>query len=147
MGNFATAYNALRSQAADLLRDGKFRIVVQHGLTKIRELPDVPLLIDQAKNDEDRRLLEVFLSRQETGKPYFLPPGVPADRVETLRAAFDQTMTDPAFISEVKAANMDVSGPLTGQEVSALVDRAMSTPPSIVARIKRVFGDFINAPR
>jgi tripartite-type tricarboxylate transporter receptor subunit TctC len=147
MGNFATAYNSLRSQGHDLLHEGKYKIFVQHGLSKIPELPDVPLLIDQAKNEDDRRLLEIILARQETGKPYLLPPGVPADRVAILQSAFASTVKDSAFVEQVQKANMDVTNPMTGAEVTSLVDRVMSAPPSLVTRLKKIFADFANTPR
>ena len=147
MGNFATGFNSLRSQAGDMLRDHKYKIVIQHGLTKIDDLPDVPMLIDQARNDDDRRLLEVFLARQETGKPYFLPPGVPADRVALLRTAFAATLKDESFIHRVQQENMEMVGPMTGGEVETLVSRVLSAPPSIVTRIKNIFEDFIKSPR
>ncbi len=104
-------------------------------------------MIDQAKNEEDRRLLEIILARQETGKPYLLPPGVPADRVAILQNAFAATVKDSAFVAQVNKANMDVTNPMTGAEVKALVDRVMSAPPSRVARLKKIFEDFANAPR
>jgi tripartite-type tricarboxylate transporter receptor subunit TctC len=147
MGNFATAYNSLRSQGHDLLQEGKYKIFIQHGLTKIPELPDVPLLIDQAKNQDDRRLLEIVLARQETGKPYLLPPGVPADRVVILQSAFASTIKDGAFAAQAQKANIHITHPMTGGEVKALVDRVMSVPPSLVARLKKIFEDFAKSPR
>ena len=147
MGNFATTYSSLRSLSGDMLRDGRFRIVIQHGLTKIPELSNVPLLIDQAKNEDDRRLLEVFLARQETGKPYFLPPGVPADRVALLQEAFMATLKDEEFVRETQRGQLDISGPMSGPEVKALVERVSSAPLTIVDRIKKVFSDFANGAR
>jgi tripartite-type tricarboxylate transporter receptor subunit TctC len=147
MGNFATAYSSLRSSGGDLLREGKYKIFIQHGLSKIPDLPDVPLLIDQAKNDDDRRLLEIILARQETGKPYLLPPGVPADRVAILQSAFASTVKDSAFVAQVRQAHMDVTNPMTGAQVKALVDRVMSSPPALVARLRKIFDNFANSPR
>ena len=146
MGGFGTAYSALRSQAGDWLRDKKISIFIQHSLTKHPDFPDVPLFVDQARNDDDRRLLEVILSRQETGKPYFLPPGIPADRLSILRKAFDDTMKDSAFVDVLQKASLEVSDPMTGQEMEAMVGRLMSTPKATVDRIGKIFEDFKNAP-
>jgi tripartite-type tricarboxylate transporter receptor subunit TctC len=76
-----------------------------------------------------------MVARLEYGRPFFVPPGVPADRVEALRRAFDATVKDPAFLSEAATAKIDID-PLTGEEVQALVSDVSKTPPDIVARVR-----------
>jgi tripartite-type tricarboxylate transporter receptor subunit TctC len=141
-GAFTTSYADLKDSRPDWLRDGKIRILTQFGLEKNPKLADVPLFIEVAKTKEDRQLLELLLARSDTGKPYMAPPGVPAERVAALRRAFDATVMDPKFIEAVEKAHLEVDGPMTGEELSALTARLLETPPSVVKRINAAFEKF-----
>ena len=77
----------------------------------------------------------MLFARTEYGRPYFLPPDVPAERVEALRRAFDATMRDQAFIADAARLQLEID-PMTGEEVQALVAQLTRTPPEIVARVR-----------
>ena len=126
---------ALNAQAAHAVADGKIRVIAQFGLSRSHILPNVPLMLDLAKNDADRQALTLLFGRTEYGRPYFLPPGVPQDRVAALRRAFDATMHDPAFTEEAAKIGFAVD-PLTGEQVQALIDDLAKTPPDVVARVR-----------
>jgi tripartite-type tricarboxylate transporter receptor subunit TctC len=141
-GTFGNAYTALMSEQPDWVRDGKVKIVIQHGFTKHPKLPDVPLFVDQAKTPEDRQVLDLLLARQETGKPFFMGPGVPPERLAILRKAFDQVIKDPKFIAAIEKSRLAVDGPLTGQEVTELAGRLAQTPPATVKRMESLLTKF-----
>jgi tripartite-type tricarboxylate transporter receptor subunit TctC len=126
---------ALNAQVPQWVAQRRIRVIAQFGLTRSRILPDVPLMLDLAKTDADRQALALLFGRTEYGRPYFLPPGVPPDRVMALRRAFDATMHDPAFTSEAAKIGFAVD-PLTGEQVQALVDDLAKTPPAVVARVR-----------
>jgi tripartite-type tricarboxylate transporter receptor subunit TctC len=67
------------------------------------------------------------------GRPFAMPPGVPADRVAILRAAFEATLKDPAFLADAEKLQMEVD-PLTGAEIEALLKTAYAAPREIVQR-------------
>ena len=127
------SYSTLRTMHADWFRDRKVNVIVQIGLEKIRDLPDVPNALDLIANPEDRRVLELILIRQEMGRPFALPDGVAQDRVAILRAAFEATLKDPAFIADAQKLQMEID-PLTGAEIEALLRTAYSAPQPIVQR-------------
>ncbi len=79
--------------------------------------------------------LLLALARLEYGRPFFLPPNVPAARVQALRRAFDATMKDPAYLAEADKLKIDVE-PLTGEQVAALVEQVSRTPADTVARVR-----------
>ena len=108
---------------------------MQWGLKKNPELPDVPLVMDLAKTPSDRQALELALARLEFGRPFFLPPNVPPDRVEALRRAFDATMKDPAFLADADKSKIEVDA-LTGEQVATLVEQVSRTPADTVARVR-----------
>ena len=99
------------------------------------ELPDIPTMLELARSEPDRAAMRMLFARTEYGRPYFLPPDVPAARVQALRRAFDATMKDPGFVAEAAKLQLDVS-PMTGEEVQALVGELAKTPPEIVARVR-----------
>ncbi len=82
-------------------------------------------------------MFEIAFAEQVMGRPFVLPPGVPPDRVATLRSAFDETMKDPEFLDDAKLQKADID-PVGGGEINALLDRVYSAPPEVVARIREL---------
>ena len=128
-------WSTLKAINTNWITEKKIRILAQWALQKSPELDDVPLFLDLAKTDADRDALRLMLARLEYGRPFFLPPNVPAARVEALRRAFDATMKDPAYLAEAEKLKIDVD-PLSGEQVAALVEQVSRTPTDIVARVR-----------
>ena len=84
-----------------------------------------------AKTEEQRQILKLILTSQETARPFAAPPGVPADRAAALRAAFDVTMKDPEFMAEAKKLNLDVN-PLPGTAITSLLTELYAMPKSVI---------------
>ena len=141
-GVFATAWGALNTSEPTWLKEGKVRIVVQHGLARHPEMPNVPLLIEQAKTDADRQVLELLMARQETSKPYFAPPEIPADRLAILRTAFQEALKDREFLSTVQKAHLEIDSPMDGKELAAFTAKLAHTPISVVNRIETILAGF-----
>jgi tripartite-type tricarboxylate transporter receptor subunit TctC len=141
-GTFATSWNSLNTTQPEWIRDKLARVIVQHGFTRHKDLPDVPLMIDEVKNEADKQVFELMMARQETSKPYFAPPDLPADRLAILRRGFDATIKDPAFIADVKRAKLDIDSPMTGEEAAAFVAHLSKTPVAVVKRIEQIFANF-----
>jgi tripartite-type tricarboxylate transporter receptor subunit TctC len=127
------SWSTIQSKHGPWLRDKKINILVQAALQKDPELGNVPLVLDMAKTDEQRQILKIFLTSQEIARPFAAPPGVPADRVAALRAAFDATMKDPEFLAEAKKLNLDVN-PLTGTKIASLLKELYATPKSVIQK-------------
>jgi hypothetical protein len=114
----------------------KVRILAQWALKKNPEVPDAPLFIDIAKTDAERAALRMMIARLEYGRPFFMPPDVPADRVNALRRAFDATMKDKDFLAEADRLKIEVDA-LTGEQVAELVKQVTATPADTVARVRK----------
>ena len=127
------SYSTLKTMRPDWFRDKKLNVILQIGLHKLRELPDVPNAIDLVSDPDAKKVLELILIRQEMGRPFAVPPGVATDRLNALRQAFDDTLKDPAFISEATKLQLEID-PLTGAEIEALLKTAYSAPKGVVAR-------------
>src|SRR5262249_7504200 len=107
---------------------------VQLSLTKHADLPNVPLVMDFAKTDEERQIFKLVFARQPMGRPFLAPPGVPADRTATLRKAFMDAMKDPGFLAEAEKMQLEVD-PVSGDAVQAIVQDVYQTPKSITAAV------------
>ena len=129
------AWTTLKTLSSARLAERKIKIVAQWALRPNPELPDIPNVLDVAKTRAERDALRLVLARLDIGRPFFLPPNVPADRVVALRAAFDATMKDPDYLAEADKLKIDVD-PLTGAELGALVTQVAETPAETVARVR-----------
>src|SRR4029077_15303742 len=114
-------WGSLKSgNTAGWVEEKKVSLLTQFGLQKARDLPDLPLALDYAKSPEDRQVMELGCAPLTLGYPSFMGPGVPPDRVELMRRAFDKTMQDPEFIDLMKQQNL-VLDPARGEDVQAIV--------------------------
>jgi tripartite-type tricarboxylate transporter receptor subunit TctC len=136
-GRGSNNWTSWKSTKPDWIRDKKINIIVQIGLTKAADLPDVPLLIDLAKNEDDRAALKLVSAPPSVGRPIFSTPNVPADRVQVLRAAFDATMKDPAFLEEAKKLGLDIN-PISGVDLEKIVSDIIDTPKPVRDRLAAI---------
>ena len=132
-GRCSVAYSALKMARPDWLRDKKINVIMQFGLEKSSELPDVPLVLDFVKNPEDRQLMELLMGTMAVARPFMAPPGVPDVRATALRRAFDKTMKDEGFLAEAKQLQLDVE-PTAGEEAQKIVQAMYATPKAVVER-------------
>jgi tripartite-type tricarboxylate transporter receptor subunit TctC len=121
------------------------RVLVQGGKKRDPRLPDTPLLselMDQYKVSEaNRRLVTVMMGSGELGSaPMFAPPGVAAEQVKILRAAYAKALTNAELIAEAKKQGNDVEL-IHGEEIEALAKEVLSQPAEVVAAMKKVMGE------
>jgi tripartite-type tricarboxylate transporter receptor subunit TctC len=132
-GRCGWSWTSVKGLHQPWLDQKKLSILFQMGLSKHRDLPDVPLIIDLAQTDEARAILRLIFARQVMAWPFLAPPGVPADRVEALRTAFMATMRDKDFLAEADKAGLEIT-PVSGVEIQRLVQDIYATPASIAGK-------------
>jgi tripartite-type tricarboxylate transporter receptor subunit TctC len=130
--------NGLRAQRPDWLRDKKIRIVIQIGATTSSEIPEVPNALDQVKDPESRKVFELLLMRQEHGRPFVAPPGVPPDVVATLRKAFIDMSKDPAFLKDATHMKADIHVD-PHEAIEATLAKTYASPRPLVERAIATF--------
>lgn len=137
MGRGNATWASYKTVNTEWVKEGKIVPIVQIGLIKDPDLPHVPLLTDLATTDDERRIFEFVGSTVALGQPFAAPPGIPADRLAALRAAFERTLRDPAFRADADkmAAQVELN-PITGDEVAAIVRRTTETPPALVEKTR-----------
>ncbi len=132
-GRCGWSWSSVLATHKDWLAQKKITVLVQLALSKHPDLPDVPLITDLAKTDEQRQILKLIFARQVMGRPYLAPPGVPGDRVAALRQAFMDTMHDPDFRAVADTAQLEIN-PVTGPEIENLLKEVYQTPPAIAGK-------------
>src|SRR5882757_1257399 len=130
---------SFKSQRPDWIRDGKANVILQDGLEPNAELTrmGVPSVFNYVKSEDDRRAVELVISQQVFQRSYILPPGLPAERLDMLRAAFDATMADQQFLDDADKMRIDIS-PLPGTKVQALVQKLYATPKDVILRARQI---------
>jgi tripartite-type tricarboxylate transporter receptor subunit TctC len=132
-GRIDYSWHSLGAEHLDWIRDKKINLLFQMGLQKHKDLAHVPLIIDLAHDEEQRRILEIMFFNYEFGRAFVLAPGAPADRIAALRKAFVDTMADPEFLKDAAASSLEVN-PVTAERLQTLVDQAYKLPPDLIAR-------------
>jgi tripartite-type tricarboxylate transporter receptor subunit TctC len=134
-GRVGWSWGSVKSRGQDWLRDGKIKILVQMGIAKADDLPDVPLAIDLAKTPEDKDAMTLIFSPTYIGWPSVMPPNVPAERVQAVRAAYDQAMRDPGLIATAEKQDLELD-PVRGGEIQEIVTRLYKMPPTVIERAR-----------
>lgn len=136
-GRRGLTWGSIQARYGHWLTEKKISPVAQFALKKDPDLPNVPFIMEIAKTQDERQMIELLLAANEMGRPFFAPPGVPKERVSALRAAFVATAKDPAFVAETKKQKMELQL-MTGDEVETLVKRVYATPKPIVEMAKKI---------
>jgi tripartite-type tricarboxylate transporter receptor subunit TctC len=134
-GGTSVSYASLKIAKKEWLDNKKVNLLAQHTLRASPELQGVPVILDFAKSEDDRRVLEMVFARQSIGYPYAAPPNVPADRIAAIRKAFDATLKNPEFLAASAQSDTMIDG-VTGQEIQAILEKLYSSPPAIAERAK-----------
>ena len=129
MGRVGWSWSSLKSRKPNWIKNKKINLLVQMGLKKAKDNPDTPLAIDFAKTPKDRKAMELIFAATTIGWPALLPPGVPKDRADAIRAAYKATMKDKAFLKGAKKRRLG-GDPATGQEIEARHAPTHASPPA-----------------
>jgi tripartite-type tricarboxylate transporter receptor subunit TctC len=134
-GRAAVVWSGLKAGWPHWIAEKKIAVLLQTGLTKEKDLPDVPLLLDLAKNPEEKAIFRFVSSDSAMGFPITAPPGIPADRLAALQKAFMDTMNDPEFVKTAADRQLEIEAS-TGEDVKKVVQDLISTPKDVIAKIK-----------
>jgi hypothetical protein len=127
------SWSTIKASRPHWISDKLLNIIVQMGLQKLSELPHVPSALELVTDPENKQVLELILIRQEAGRPFAAPPGVPPDRLAALRRAFEATLTDVEFRAEADKTQLEIE-PLTAREIETFLATAYGAPKAIVLK-------------
>jgi tripartite-type tricarboxylate transporter receptor subunit TctC len=130
-------WESVQSASSQWLEDKYARVFVQNGLARHPDLPDVPLALDFARDDESRMLLRLVDAPGAMAKPFALPPGVDAARIDELRSALMATYQDRAFLDEARAMHLEFH-PKDAAGIQQVLDEVLATPPAVAAKYRAI---------
>jgi len=138
-GKVGSTWKSLNSgPTANWVRDKKVTVLVQLGVKKAPDIPrDVPLGLDLAKSPDDRKVLEVLCAPSATGYPSFMGPGVPKERIDAVRSAYEQSLKDPEFAEAVQRQGLDLD-PIGAEELTNVVRGIYALPAAAVERAREL---------
>ena len=122
-----------------IAREGRMNILFQAAMTPDPKLKDVPVGLSLARNEEERQALQLFFARVALGRPFVAPPGIAEDRLAAIRKAFADTLADKEFVVDAEKQRLSVD-PISGQELTRLIEEAYKTPPHVVQRTMKALG-------
>lgn len=136
-----TSWDTLSASKPEWLQNQRVNILVQFNRRRLAELPDVPSVVELASNDEDRRILDFYVTGAEVGRSFIAPPGLPPDRAKALRSAFMKMSTEDAeYRAELERAKAPLN-PMPGDELQKMIAGIMQTPPALVERMRRILNE------
>ncbi|MPZ37949.1 MAG: hypothetical protein GEU95_07770 [Rhizobiales bacterium] len=134
----STTWDGVKSRAGHHLRDKTINILVQYGIKRHPELPDVPTSLELGRTPAEVEALRVFANASDVGRFIFSTPETPADRIQALRRAFDAMVKDPEFKADLKTQKLEL-GPLAGEELQQLVAEVANVAPATIERVRAIY--------
>jgi tripartite-type tricarboxylate transporter receptor subunit TctC len=135
-GACGVSWRPIMTQRRDWITGKKVTPLVEVALEKDPTLGDTPLITDFVRSDDDRKTLSLLIASQAMARPFLGPPGIPEERKQALRQAFDRTMQDPQFHADAKRTGLYVH-PMGGAEIDTLLRDIYATPKELIARAAR----------
>jgi tripartite-type tricarboxylate transporter receptor subunit TctC len=136
-GRCGISYGSLVANRKEWIDNKKINILLQLGLAKNPDLPNVPLLMDYAKDPVDKKALQLMFTPLEMGRPFFAPPDIPADRADALRVAFERSMQDPELKEQAARRGLGLDW-INGQTMQKMMAELYAMPPEVLERVKKL---------
>jgi tripartite-type tricarboxylate transporter receptor subunit TctC len=130
----SSTYIGLSQLFAADLRDKNLNILVQFAAARDPAMPDVPTVLELTQDQEAHQVFSFLDSNDEIGRSLFTTPNVPADRVASLRTAFDKMLLDPDFLAEAKRLYLPLATK-SGEELQKIVAGTFDIPPAALAKV------------
>jgi tripartite-type tricarboxylate transporter receptor subunit TctC len=139
-GRCGWSYSSIMIMRPQWVADKRLKILAALSLERIPGLPDTPSIMEFATTDRQKNILKLLISCEAMGRPFLAPPGIPADRAAALRKAFEDTMEDPEFVAERRAAHEPVN-PMSWQELDALIKQLYATPKDLLDETRAIIAE------
>jgi tripartite-type tricarboxylate transporter receptor subunit TctC len=123
--------SSIRSTRPDWFPQRKVTVPIQVSLERNSLFPDVPAIVELAKDERTKQVLQLILAPQDMDRPLLTPPGVPAERIAALRAAFHAAVNDPGFIAEASRLQLEINE-IPGEKVEQILHAAFALPPEVI---------------
>lgn len=133
------SWTFLKTQRPDWLTSKFITTPFQTGLKRHPELPNIPLITELAQDEAGKQILNIMNADSGIGWSFAAPPGMSVEMLGLFRMAFDKTMADKEFMSDADKRGLEIL-PSTGAEIQNLVNVTLSTPPSVITKLRALLG-------
>ena len=133
------SFSSINAQHPEWLPEGKVNAIVALGLDPNPRMKGVPLIMDLARNEEERLKLKVMLAPTAAGRPFLAPPGAPQDRIAALRRGFDSMVADADFKSDAGKLRIEVE-PMSGEGIHRLLDEIYGSSKETLDSVRLLMG-------
>jgi tripartite-type tricarboxylate transporter receptor subunit TctC len=131
--------STIKAMRPEWLTERKIVAPIVISMQRHPDFPDTPTVLEFAKDDATRQVLELMTVSQGLDRPVLMPPNTPAARVKEIRDAFKATVTNPDFVAEIKRRNMGLD-PVFGEEMTATLAKAFASPPNVIESAREALG-------
>ncbi len=131
--------SSVKSSYQKYVDSGELKLLVQMGMERHPELPNVPNAADLISNADDKLAYNLIFGQLEVARPVAAPPGLPPERVAMLRKALADTLADPQFVATATKRGLEVR-PLEGEKMQAFVQNIYTAPKPVVERVTKMLG-------
>lgn len=131
----SVSWNSYMISKPHWLKEKKVIPLVQIGLKKDPNLPNVPMITELATSEEGRKVLELISTTSAFSRAVWGPPSMPKEAIGILRKSFDATMSDPEVLADAAKRKFHID-PMTGAEVEAQAEKLQAAPASVVKAAK-----------
>lgn len=138
-GRCNISWSALMAARPNWVRDKQIDILIQFSHRKLTDLPNTPLVTELATTETQKQIINLILTSQMMARVIVAPPDTPQTRVDALRKAFDQAVSDRDFISDAQRLGAPVD-PISGEEIQRVVADMMKTPSEVVKEFQAIVG-------
>ena len=138
-GMCGVSYSTVMGRWAEPLKQGQLHIIVQGGLEKHPQLPEIPNMLDLAAGGHQKTLMRLILAPQAMARPFAAPPDIPSERANALRDAFAAALKDPDLIAEAQKQKIDI-GLMSAPQLQSLLDELYQAPKEIDVEAAKISG-------
>ena len=129
------AWPNIKTRRPDFLRDRKINLIMQLGFEKLSDVPaDIPLVMDFAKTDDDRKVLQLYFAQKQVARPVVAPPGVRDAQLKELRSAFNAMVQNKDTIADAVRSGVEISA-TSSEDVGKVMALIAATQPHIADRL------------
>ena len=133
----AASFNwlAWSSKVPHWFKENFARPIVQLGVWKDPDLPDVPMLSDLV-SAKYKPIIAFMATHGIIGRGLATPPGVSGEKIAILKVAVAKMIADPVYIAAAKKRRLRVI-PATGDEIQKVVNDAFTNADKDVIALAR----------
>jgi tripartite-type tricarboxylate transporter receptor subunit TctC len=131
------SWSSIIGTRSEWVRGRKINLLLQFAEEKHPDLPNVPLVSELVKMDQQRQMIDLVLSTQAMARPFVAPPDVPVERVSALRRAFMEMAKDPEFLAAAKTQQLEIE-PVNGERIQETLAHISRMPREVTRALRDV---------